>query len=57
MSKYNNVNPDHYKLRGRERPGQGVVSKEHPKTTERIEGKRWKEKKLEERGKKVEVKV
>ena len=56
MSKYNNVNPDHYRLRGRERPGKGVVSKEHPKTTERIEEKRWK-KKLEERSKKVEVKV
>jgi len=57
VSKYNNVNPDHYKLRGRERPGKGVVSKEHPKTTERIEEKRWKKKKVEERSKKVEVKV
>jgi hypothetical protein len=56
VSKYNNVNPDHYKLRGRERPGKGIVPKEHPKTTQPIEEKRWK-KKLEVRGKKVEVKV
>jgi hypothetical protein len=44
MSKYINVNPDHYKLRGRERPGKGIVPKEHPKTTEEIEQERWKEK-------------
>jgi hypothetical protein len=25
MSKHNNVNPDHYKLRGRERPGKGMI--------------------------------
>lgn len=24
MSKYNNVNPDHYKVAGRERPGQDI---------------------------------
>jgi hypothetical protein len=44
VSKYINVNPDHYKLRGRERPGKGIVPKEHPKTTEPIEQRRWKEK-------------
>jgi hypothetical protein len=43
VSKYINVNPDHYKLRGRERPGKGIVPKEHPKTTEPTERKRWKE--------------
>ena len=26
MSKQNNVNPDHYKTRGRERPGKDVVT-------------------------------
>ena len=56
MSKYNNVNPDHYKVRGRERPGKGIVPKEHPKTTAPIEEKRWK-RKLDVRSKKVEVKV
>jgi len=25
MSKYNNVNPDHYKVAGRERPGHAVA--------------------------------
>jgi hypothetical protein len=25
MSKYNNVNPDHYKVAGRERPGNAVA--------------------------------
>jgi len=43
MSNFNNVNPDHYKLRGRERPGKGIVPKERPKTTEEIEQERWKE--------------
>jgi len=44
VSKYINVNPDHYKLRGGERPGKGIVPKEHAKTTEPIEEKRWREK-------------
>jgi hypothetical protein len=25
MSKHNNVNPDHYKVAGRERPGKGIA--------------------------------
>ena len=28
MSKYNNVNPGQYKLRGRERPGDDIVHEE-----------------------------
>jgi hypothetical protein len=35
MSKHNNVNPDHYKVAGRERPGEGVVHE-----VERREAKR-----------------
>ena len=27
MSKHNNVNPDYYKLAGRERPGESVAAK------------------------------
>jgi hypothetical protein len=28
MAKKSNVNPDHYKTAGRERPGQGIVGSE-----------------------------
>lgn len=31
MSKKNNVNPDHYKVAGRERQGEGIVHSEHKK--------------------------
>jgi hypothetical protein len=27
MSKHNNVNPDHYKVSGREKPGESVAAK------------------------------
>jgi hypothetical protein len=43
VSKYNNVNPDHYKVAGRERPGKGIVPR-RIKTTEEIEKERYKEK-------------
>jgi hypothetical protein len=29
MSKYNNVNPGQYKLRGRERPGDGILHEQN----------------------------
>ena len=29
MSKHINVNPDHYKVAGRERPGEDIVHSEH----------------------------
>ena len=29
MGKKNNVNPDHYKTRGREKPGQDIVQEVH----------------------------
>jgi hypothetical protein len=35
MSKYNNVNPDHYKVAGRERPGNAVAKA--PKTEAELE--------------------
>jgi hypothetical protein len=41
MSKYINVNPDHYKLAGRERPGKAVQVKFRAKSTEEEERKRW----------------
>jgi hypothetical protein len=34
MSKYNNVNPDHYKVAGRERPGKADPIKYRVKSTE-----------------------
>jgi hypothetical protein len=44
MSKYNNVNPDHYKVAGRERPGNAVANA--PKATAELEEARarWREK-------------
>ena len=44
MSKHNNVNPDHYKVAGRERPG-NAVGKAPKATAEMEEGRaRWLEK-------------
>jgi len=44
MSKYNNVNPDHYKMAGRERPGNAVAKA--PKAMAELEEMRarWQEK-------------
>jgi hypothetical protein len=56
MSKYNNVNPDHYKVAGRERPGKVGAARNKAQSTEAEERRRWTERrKLEVRGKKVEV--
>ena len=41
MSKYNNVNPDHYKLAGRERPGKAAAGRARTKSTEDEERARW----------------
>jgi hypothetical protein len=43
MSKYNNVNPDHYKLAGRERPGKTNAVRNKAKSTEPEERRRWSE--------------
>jgi hypothetical protein len=41
MSKHNNVNPDHYKVAGRERPG-NAVAKAPKQTAERAKAReRW----------------
>ena len=41
MSKSNNVNPDHYKLAGRERPGKATAVRARAKSTEDEERARW----------------
>jgi hypothetical protein len=42
MSKYNNVNPDHYKVAGRERPGKTAeVARNKVHSTEQEERERW----------------
>lgn len=42
MSKYNNVNPDHYKLAGRERPGKAAAAaRGRARSTEEQERARW----------------
>jgi hypothetical protein len=50
MSKDNNVNPDHYKLAGRERPGKAVAAKFKAKSTEADERERWAHRKKSEAG-------
>ena len=52
MSKYINVNPDHYKLAGRERPGKVTGVRVRAKSTEEEERERW----LKERREKAKVK-
>lgn len=43
MSKHINVNPDHYKVAGRERPGESVAAKapKQPQAMSREEQERW----------------
>ena len=41
MSKSNNVNPDHYKVAGRERPGKATAVRARAKSTEEEERARW----------------
>ena len=43
MSKHINVNPDHYKVAGRERPGESVAAKapKQPQAMSREEKERW----------------
>jgi len=56
MSKYNNVNPDHYKLAGRERPGKTAPVKARARSTEAEERARWSERQKNElRGNSDEV--
>jgi hypothetical protein len=45
MSKHTNVNPDHYKLAGRERPGHAVPKqpKEAESGTEQTRASRWRQ--------------
>jgi hypothetical protein len=50
MSKYNNVNPDHYKVAGRERPGKAVGVKFKAKSTEAEDRERWARRKKSEAG-------
>jgi len=41
MSKNNNVNPDYYKLAGRERPGKATAVRARAKSNEDEERARW----------------
>jgi len=52
MSKYNNVNPDHYKVAGRERPGNAVAKA--PKAVAELEEARarWEDKQVKRMAKK-----
>jgi hypothetical protein len=47
MSKRINVNPDHYKLAGRERPGKARAGGVRAKSTEEEERERWAQKRRE----------
>ena len=56
MSKQNNVNPDYYKVAGRERPGKANSARAKARSTEADERARWSEgKKPEVRGKAEEA--
>jgi len=57
MSKYNNVNPDHYKVAGRERPGNAVAKA--PKAMAELEEARarWMEKQAKQPPKKRNRKI
>jgi hypothetical protein len=41
VSKHNNVNPDHYKVAGRERPGTQVAGSPKDPNSEREAQERW----------------
>ena len=63
MSKAINVNPDHYKVAGRERPGNAVAKdpKEPQSGTEKTRAWKWQlrqqaQERAKSRGEKVEVK-
>ena len=48
MSKHINVNPDHYKTAGRERPGDGIArSTKHPETDAQKTKERWEKRQRE----------
>ena len=56
MSKQNNVNPDYYKVAGRERPGKANPVKAKARSTEASERACWSErKKTEVRGRAEEA--
>jgi len=48
MSKQNNVNPDYYKVAGRERPGKANSVEAKARSTEAFERPRWSERKKTE---------
>ena len=48
MSKQNNVNPDYYKVAGRERPGKANSVEAKARSTEASERPRWSERKKTE---------
>lgn len=50
MSKYINVNPDHYKFKGRERPGDGIVrASNRPVTVSEKTRERWEQRKRQKK--------
>jgi hypothetical protein len=55
MSKYINVNPDHYKVAGRERPGNAVAKAPKQEMQSEAERARWEKRQKEVRSKKPEV--
>jgi len=59
MSKHINVNPDHYKLAGRERPGNAVAKAKERAEIDKQAAARWarrteKRRQLERKGKREE---
>ena len=52
MSKYNNVNPDHYKVAGRERPGNAVAKAPNAVAELEEARARWEDKQVKRMAKK-----
>jgi hypothetical protein len=50
MSKHINVNPDHYKVAGRERPGNIVPKAAKAQGSERVERDRWEKRQKDKDG-------
>jgi hypothetical protein len=50
MSKHINVNPDHYKIAGRERPGDARPKQRTPRANENEARQRWEKKQKKAQG-------
>jgi hypothetical protein len=55
VSKYINVNPDHYKLKGRDKPGKVAPMNPRAKSTEEEDRERWERTRRDEKAREEKV--